>query len=100
MIGEVIQCEKLGCDVIFAKKTHNQIYHDAECTRLATNANIKAQYHQRRAQKLGHARFCDKCESKLSKYNSSNRCNLCTQKSETERNNAVTDMLASISWVS
>jgi hypothetical protein len=98
MIGETITCEYVGCNVVFTKKTHNQIYHDAECTRLATNAKIMEKYYQRRAQKLGFVRYCDKCSAKLSKYNTDSTCNSCLQQSETKRNNAVADMLANVCW--
>jgi hypothetical protein len=98
MIGDTITCEHIGCGVVFRKKTHNQRYHDDECCRLATNAKIMQKYYQRRAQKLGHARYCDVCASKLSKYNSESKCNSCLQQSETTRNNMVVDMLANVVW--
>lgn len=98
MIGEQITCENIGCNIVFIKKTHNQRYHDDECCRLATNAKIMEKYYQRRAQKLGHARYCDKCASKLSKYNSDSTCNSCLRQSETNRNTSVADMLATVVW--
>jgi len=98
MIGDIITCQRDGCDVVFAKKTHNQIYHEDECTRLATNAKIMDKYYQRRAQKLGHARFCNSCSAKLSKYNSESRCNSCLQQAEADRNSSVANMLANVVW--
>ena len=99
MIGEVITCEREGCETDFAKRTHNQIYHDAECTRLATNVKITKKYHDKRAIKLGYARYCSSCEAKLSRYNPDTVCGPCTLKKETQRNNSVSDMLSGIAWV-
>lgn len=98
MIGEVIQCQNAGCDIMFAKKTHNQRYHDDECCRLATNAKIMEKYYTRRAQRLGLARHCDVCGTKLSRYNSDKTCSPCTQEKEVEKNKSVADMLMSVSW--
>lgn len=97
MIGEVIQCQNAGCDISFAKKTHNQRYHDDECCRLATNAKIMEKYYARRAQRLGITRLCDKCETKLSRYNNSPTCNSCLLKSEVNRTNSVAAMLSTVS---
>jgi hypothetical protein len=98
MIGEQIQCENKGCEVVFTKKTHNQRYHDDECCRLATNAKIMEKYYAKRAQKLGLARYCE-CGAKLSRYNSNDKCNACQLNSEVEKNNSVQSMLASVAWV-
>lgn len=98
MIGEVIQCQNAGCEVYFAKKTHNQRYHDDECCRLATNAKIMEKYYARRAQRLGITRYCDKCEkTKLSRYNNNTTCNSCLLKSEVQRTNSVAAMLSTVS---
>lgn len=99
MIGQIITCENKGCDVEFAKKTHNQRYHDDECCRLATNAKIMEKYYQRRAQKLGLARFCLDCNTKLSRYNSNTICNPCAEQKELNRNQSVVNMLSGVSWV-
>lgn len=98
MIGEVITCENKGCDVVFAKKTHNQRYHDDECCRLATNAKIMEKYYQRRAQKMGLVRTCNDCKNPLSRYNSDSICNSCSSKREIEKNQSVFAMLAGVSW--
>jgi hypothetical protein len=98
MIGEVITCHRIGCGVVFTKKTHNQIYHEPECTRLATNEKIMVKYYQRQSQRLGHARHCDTCEAKLSKYNSDLICNSCKLSKEANRNSKAVSMLASVSW--
>jgi hypothetical protein len=99
MIGETITCENKGCDVVFTKKTHNQRYHDAECTRLATNMKIMEKY-QRRAQKLGIERECTSCNNPLSRYNSGTVCNSCSLKHEVERNQSVLSMLTNVAWQS
>jgi hypothetical protein len=98
MIGEVIQCQYAGCEETFAKKTHNQRYHDDECCRLATNAMIMQKYYNKRAQRLGIARYCTECTKKLSRYNSDNICNACSVEAERQRNETTSNMLASISW--
>lgn len=97
MIGEVIQCQNKGCEVMFAKKTHNQRYHDDECCRLATNAKIMEKYYARRAQRMGLERHCDVCSTKLSRYNSETTCNPCKTKAIADRNNSVATMLAGVS---
>lgn len=98
MIGETITCEKPGCDIEFVKQTHNQRYHDAECCRLATNIKIMEKYYARRAQKLGLARYCGSCGSRLSRYNSDSICNPCSLSLEVQKRNSVLDMLSSVSW--
>lgn len=95
MIGETITCHNDGCEEKFAKRTHNQIYHDEECTRLATNANIMRKYYARRAQRLGLARFCA-CGTKLSRYNPEDKCNACTLTQSVQRNNSVQTMLTTV----
>lgn len=96
MIGESIQCENEGCDVVFVKKTHNQKYHDDECCRLATNAKIMQKYYDRKSQRLGLPRACKECGKALSKYNSSKTCNACLLKHEEESRKSVANMLSSI----
>ena len=98
MIGEQIQCENAGCEVFFSKKTHNQRYHDDECCRLATNAKIMEKYYNRRAQRLGIARHCENCETKLSRYNPDKVCNACALESVETKKQSVANMLASIHW--
>jgi hypothetical protein len=98
MIGEIITCENKGCEIVFAKRTHNQRYHDDECCRLATNAKIMQKYYQRRAQKLGLARDCVSCDKPLSRYNSDSVCNACSLNRQVERNQAVLSMLNGVAW--
>jgi len=96
MIGQTIQCERAGCEVVFIKKTHNQRYHDDECCRLATNAKIMEKYYKNRAQRLGIPRFCTSCGTKLSRYNSADNCNACTIDTQVTRNSALAQMLSTI----
>lgn len=99
MIGKAISCENTGCDVVFTKKTHNQRYHDDECCRLATNAKIMEKYYARRAQRLGHARYCQICTTaKLSRYNSDSVCGPCSLQREVDKNKSVLSMLNSVAW--
>lgn len=98
MIGETIKCENKGCEVEFVKKTHNQRYHDDECCRLATNAKIMEKYYARRAQKLGLARACTECGTKLSRYNPDTVCNSCSLNREIQKRDSVLEMLFSVSW--
>lgn len=100
MIGEVIKCQNTGCEEEFVKRTHNQRYHDDECCRLATNAKIMEKYYARRAQRLGIARFCGSCGTKLSRYNSDDICNSCTIRNREQIHRSVTNVLGSIDLVS
>lgn len=99
MIGEVIVCENEGCEESFAKKTHNQRYHDSNCTRLATNAHLMDLYRDNRARVLGKPRYCEYCDRLLSRYNVLLVCSACQAKAESTRNNAVADMLSNIASV-
>lgn len=98
MIGQTITCERDGCEREFAKQTHNQRYHDAECCRLATNVKIMEKYYARRAQKLGLARHCDECGSKLSRYNVDAICHPCSLSREIEKRDNVLTALSAVSW--
>lgn len=92
----MIECARQGCGVKFAKRTHNQKYHDAECCRLATNARIMEDYYESKAIRNNKERYCSKCkETRLSRYNSSKMCNSCQQKKEQSMNNSVLSMLMS-----
>lgn len=97
MIGEVIRCENEGCEVDFAKRTHNQRYHDSECTRLATNKKIMVTYYDNQARLHGRTRYCATCQTtQLSRYNPETVCNSCSQKAEIERNESARNMLAAV----
>lgn len=96
MIGETKTCARIGCEETFVSKTHNQKYHDAECCRLATNAKIMEKYYARRAQRLGHKRYCMQCQNELSRYNSFSLCNSCISSNETKRNSSAISMISSV----
>lgn len=99
-IGEEKICERTGCNERYIKRTHNQKYHNSECTRLATNVKIMAKYYEDRAIELGYVRYCVRCETtRLSRYNSGNICAQCEVKKRTDINDSVNEMLASVEWV-
>src|SRR6478609_7866121 len=82
-----VQCDRPGCEEWFNKKTHNQRYHDDECTRLATNARIMRNYYENRERTQGKVRLCRLCEvTQLSRYNESTMCAACKSKRQTDAN--------------
>ena len=90
-------CARPGCDITYVARTHNQIYHDAECCRIATNARLKEKYHERRAQKMGKVRICTECGvTRLSRYNDTKICEGCRTKSESKRNQDIRDILSNV----
>ena len=96
----VFTCAREECSETFVKKAHNQKYHDDECCRLATNAKIMEKYYERRAQRLGQTRLCNKCGvTKLSRYNDGRICSGCESKSDIDKNNSVLDMLSAANLV-
>lgn len=100
MIGEKAICEREGCGVEYVKKTHNQKYHEDACTKLATNANMKKKYHERKDQLSGKIRRCIRCEvTKLSRYNPGNTCSACQSIIQEQRNEEVISMFASVTLV-
>lgn len=98
MIGEVVICAREGCDVEFMKRTHNMLYHDDECTRLATNAKMMEKYYSKRARKLGLARYCKQCSTRLSRYNPEDICNSCLLRTEEGKNKELLDILSVVDW--
>ena len=99
-VEKVFVCARTGCDESFAKKAHNQKYHNDECCRLATNAKIMEKYYERRAQRLGKTRLCSSCNvTRLSRYNDSRICSGCDSKSQVAKNNSVMDMLNAVNLV-
>lgn len=98
LIGEQITCHNEGCDVVFAKRTHNQLYHDEECCRLATNAKIMKKYYEKRARRLNLKRICE-CGNELSRYNDSNICNSCAESKESQRTLQIKNMLSNVIWL-
>lgn len=94
----MITCARKDCDIEFQPATHNQKYCCAECCRIATNQRIMEKYYDRRDQRQGKARYCNKCESKLSRYNDSQICSSCELKQSVNANRSVADMLLSVTW--
>ena len=87
-------CANEGCNETFEKKTHNQIYHNDECCRQATNRRIMEKYYANRDRKQGKARICNQCKlTKLSRYNETNTCSACEAKIEENKNNSVLSMI-------
>lgn len=70
-------CSNKECAKEFDAKTHNQKYCCDECCRVATNRRIMEKYYEKKAIKNGAFRGCNKCSSKLSRYNKSNICASC-----------------------
>lgn len=100
MIGDTVKCENTGCDVEFAKKTHNQKYHDDECCRLATNKKIMEKYYARKSQRAGADRMCVSCgETKLSRYNPGDTCHSCAFVSHEKRNEQVATTFMNVVWL-
>lgn len=95
-----IACANQGCEELFIPKTHNQIYHNDECCRQATNRRMMEKYYANRDRKLGKKRLCKACGvTRLSRYNESDICSSCTILSEKEKNNAVISMFLNASII-
>lgn len=93
-------CANDGCNETFEKKTHNQIYHNDECCRQATNRRIMEKYYANRDRKQGKERLCYKCKStKLSRYNESTICSSCDAKIEQNKNDTVFNMIFNSSLI-
>lgn len=67
---------------MYVKSVHNQKYCSPECCRIATNARLIQQYHDRKAQKSGGKRVCKRkdCNTILSMYNTDDICGACQEK--------------------
>lgn len=72
-------CARDECDEMFVAKTHNQIYHDDECCRIATNKRIMERYYERKQKRSGQRRVCNGngCDTLLSRYNDGDLCSMC-----------------------
>lgn len=89
-------CAWKECDIEFAPVTSNQIYHDEECQRLATNARIMERYYERKARRKGARRVCayDGCSTILSRYNDSRTCGMHDRvEEETENKNFLESLI-------
>jgi len=76
--SEIITCARQDCTNQFTKRKHNQKYCSSECCRIATNANIMANYYAKQARLQGKERACGSCGVKLSRYNGADYCNKCS----------------------
>lgn len=92
-------CAREGCEeVIYDRRAHNQIYHDSECTRIATNQRIMQKYYERRARKMGLARYCIECKvTRLSRYNEESKCSACRSKERKRLTSQLHNMIDSMS---
>lgn len=72
-------CNYSKCGVEFEPATHNQIYHTAECCRLATNERIMERYYEKKEKRAGKKRQCVKCDTVLSRYNDEEMCSACNR---------------------
>lgn len=77
--GKLKHCHYSQCGVVFEPATHNQIYHTAECCRLATNERIMERYYEKKEKRAGKKRECLDCDTVLSRYNDDDRCASCTR---------------------
>lgn len=99
MINEEFTCARAECGNVGLKATHNQKYCSNECCRIETNRKIMKKYHERAAIKRGKTRLCVKCDTKLSRYNTSNICGACeTTKRKSDVDEAAR-LVASVSWL-
>lgn len=78
------KCANDGCEEEFERRSHNQIYHNDECCRVATNRRIMEKYYEKKAILNGIKRSCGSCGASLSRYNLDEECWQCLSVSETE----------------
>jgi uncharacterized protein with PIN domain len=71
------ECARVGCDIFFVKTRHNMKYCSNKCCRLAANAKILSDYHDRKNWLAAENRRCAKCNKSLSRYNKDKVCNAC-----------------------
>jgi hypothetical protein len=88
-------CANVDClnDKNFEPKTHNQKYCCDECCRVATNKKIMEKYYEKKAIRSGQKRHCKKCNSSLSRYNTSTVCAKCDKSISTSDKEKVLRML-------
>lgn len=90
-------CARIGCEERFVKRTHNMIYHDSDCCRLATNERLKGQYHERQAQKRGEPRYCVVCGvTRLNRYNSGRVCGGCQAERAATAKSSLVGLLSNV----
>ncbi|QMP84220.1 hypothetical protein HUN41_00091 [Streptomyces phage Coruscant] len=86
-------CAYSECGNQFEAKTHNQKFCSPTCCRKATNARIMQKYYARRARRQGIVRRCIECPTILSRYNSSDKCELCHGKKRRQERMELLEMI-------
>lgn len=99
MIGHIVDCARTDCENEFPKTTHNMKFCSSECCRIQTNRKIMADYHENKAILNGKKRSCLTCSTALSRYNPNKYCAACETRMKESEADAVTDLLASVSWL-
>lgn len=77
-------CANTTCQKPFTKTTFNNIYCSPECCQAATNAKIMARYYANKKKRDGSDRFCERCSTKLSRYNFGDYCSSCESQAKTK----------------
>jgi hypothetical protein len=92
-------CAYAECGKEYVRSTHNQKYCSDQCCRTATNLKIREKYYENKARLNGKKRTCSKrgCKNALSRYNSTNVCQECVAKEESQKRNSIVGMLRSVS---
>lgn len=86
-------CANPECGKTVVRSTHNQKYCDAECCRVATNARIKAKYHETRDRMRDPDRRCSRCGTAMSRYNLDYECGPCKQSIFSGYNQQILELL-------
>lgn len=90
-------CANKECAKEFESKTHNQKYCSDECCRVATNRRIMEKYYEKKAIRNGAVRQCNKCNTKLSRYNQGSLCSSCEKKINVTNRGKIIGMINDIS---
>ena len=90
-------CANKECAKVFNAKTHNQKYCSDECCRIATNRRIMEKYYEKKEIRGGKLRICNKCKTKLSRYNQNNVCSTCEKNSNLTNKSKLLGMIDEIS---
>lgn len=72
------QCENESCGKMFKRIAHNAKYCSPECRKIVSDKNILERYHRLKAISRSPERICINCGIKLSIYNKSTLCNVCS----------------------
>lgn len=73
------------CNIEFEARRSNQIYCTSECCKKSTNQKVINRYHENKKRLEGAERLCEKCDSKLSRYNSNKLCYICQESEKDKR---------------